>query len=158
MITKQCSNPKCSVIFKTPENRKKYCSRSCAASVNNLGVRRHGNAPIKKKSRLQQWIDGEWDGTVKDGLSSTIRTYLLEQARYRCTSNSCSTPNGWAGVNPKSGKSCLTVDHTDGDSQNNHPSNLKVLCPNCHSLTPTYGALNKGKGRKSRYTTQAPIA
>jgi hypothetical protein len=27
------------------------------------------------------------------------------------------------------------------------------LCPNCHSLTPTYGFLNKGNGRKKRYKT-----
>jgi hypothetical protein len=27
---------------------------------------------------------------------------------------------------------------------------LEILCPNCHSLTPTYGGLNRGKGRKLR--------
>ena len=30
--------------------------------------------------------------------------------------------------------------HIDG---NNEESNLQLLCPNCHSLTPTFGALNK---------------
>jgi Zn finger protein HypA/HybF involved in hydrogenase expression len=28
--------------------------------------------------------------------------------------------------------------------------NLILLCPNCHSLTATYGALNKGRGRTLR--------
>lgn len=29
-------------------------------------------------------------------------------------------------------------------------NNLILLCPNCHSLTPTYKALNKGNGRHNR--------
>ena len=33
---------------------------------------------------------------------------------------------------------------------NNKRENLAVLCPNCHSITPTYKALNMGHGRKHR--------
>jgi 5-methylcytosine-specific restriction endonuclease McrA len=44
----------------------------------------------------------------------------------------------------------IQLEHIDGDSKNNSLDNLKLLCPNCHSLTDTYGALNKGKGRKNR--------
>ena len=43
--------------------------------------------------------------------------------------------------------------YIDGHSENNSLPNLKLLCPNCHSLTPTYGFLNKGNGRKKRYKT-----
>lgn len=32
----------------------------------------------------------------------------------------------------------LELDHIDGDNQNNNINNLKILCPNCHSLTPTF--------------------
>ena len=28
----------------------------------------------------------------------------------------------------------LDVDHIDGNKDNNHPSNLKTLCANCHRL------------------------
>lgn len=45
----------------------------------------------------------------------------------------------------------MQIDHIDGDYKNCRPENLRILCPNCHSLTPTFGALNKGKGRKLRY-------
>jgi hypothetical protein len=38
----------------------------------------------------------------------------------------------------------------DGDWRNNAPENLALLCPNCHALTPSFKALNKGKGRGSR--------
>lgn len=32
----------------------------------------------------------------------------------------------------------LQVDHFDGDPTNNERSNLRFLCPNCHTQTPTY--------------------
>jgi len=58
---------------------------------------------------------------------------------------------GWGETHPTTGLVPLTIDHIDGDWTNNKPKNLKLLCPNCHSLTPTYGSLNKGRGRKDRY-------
>jgi 5-methylcytosine-specific restriction endonuclease McrA len=46
----------------------------------------------------------------------------------------------------------LHIDHIDGDSENHNESNLTLLCPNCHSLTSTYGKLNNGHGReKAKY-------
>ena len=32
----------------------------------------------------------------------------------------------------------LHVDHIDGDPYNNLRENLRLMCPNCHSQTPTY--------------------
>ncbi len=32
----------------------------------------------------------------------------------------------------------LEVDHIDGNPSNNAPENLRLLCPNCHSQTPTW--------------------
>ena len=57
---------------------------------------------------------------------------------------------GWDKPNPKTGKCPIELEHVDGDSTNNRPENLKLLCPNCHSLTPTYKGLNKGRGRHKR--------
>lgn len=39
----------------------------------------------------------------------------------------------------------LHLDHIDGDNTNNQISNLRLLCPNCHSQTPTYCGRNKKK-------------
>lgn len=36
----------------------------------------------------------------------------------------------------------LEIDHIDGDNQNNARENLEAVCPNCHSLTPTWRGRN----------------
>jgi hypothetical protein len=43
----------------------------------------------------------------------------------------------------------LHVDHKNGDPSNDHPDNLRLLCPNCHSQTEFLGGANKGRGRGS---------
>lgn len=49
----------------------------------------------------------------------------------------------------------LELDHINGDPTDNRFENLRVLCPNCHALTPTYcGRENKGRVVE-RHTRQA---
>lgn len=36
----------------------------------------------------------------------------------------------------------LQLDHIDGDCENNALENLRFLCPNCHTQTPTWGMRN----------------
>lgn|SRR5208282_1211431 len=38
----------------------------------------------------------------------------------------------------------IELDHRDGNHANNRLENLRLLCPNCHALTPTYRGRNKG--------------
>jgi hypothetical protein len=39
----------------------------------------------------------------------------------------------------------LELEHVNGISNDHRIENLKVLCPNCHALTPTYRGKNIGK-------------
>lgn len=41
----------------------------------------------------------------------------------------------------------LELDHIDGDNLNNAIENLRLLCPNCHALTPTYRGKNQKRAK-----------
>ena len=40
----------------------------------------------------------------------------------------------------------LQLDHKDGNKDNNNLKNLRLLCPNCHALTPQYRLKDEFKG------------
>jgi hypothetical protein len=47
------------------------------------------------------------------------------------------------GITEHNGKPIVfQIDHTNGDRTDNRFENLKILCPNCHSQTPTFGVKN----------------
>ena len=54
---------------------------------------------------------------------------------YKC--QNCGCDGHW-----KNGIIALEIDHIDGDNTNNEISNLRYLCPNCHTLTDTYRCKN----------------
>lgn len=48
---------------------------------------------------------------------------------------------GWRRRAPD-GRIPLELDHVNGDRYDNRLKNLRILCPNCHSLQPTHRGLN----------------
>ena len=53
---------------------------------------------------------------------------------------------GWAKIS-EDGRVPLELDHINGDSKDNRFENLRVLCPNCHSLKPTHRGRNQRRAR-----------
>ena len=99
----------------------------------------------KFQENIFEWKTGTKSGLKYEGeVSNYVRRYLHEKYNSKC--HKC----GWGEINPVTGKVPLTVNHIDGDSSNNRPENLELICPNCHSLTHNYGSLNRGNGRKKR--------
>ena len=94
---------------------------------------------------IRRWLAGEVTGGCGEGrVSRHIRRWLFERASSAC--EQC----GWNRVHPVTGRVPLTVNHIDGNSENHRPENLELLCGGCHMLTPNYGKLNNGRGRKKR--------
>jgi hypothetical protein len=84
---------------------------------------------------------------VEKGLVSTnttLKRYLIFVRGEKC--EECNCGSEWNGK-PLS----LQVDHIDGDSDNNFPSNIRLLCPNCHSQTDTFSARNKKNTKRNKY-------
>lgn len=48
---------------------------------------------------------------------------------------------GWSKSTPE-GRTPVELDHINGDSKDNRLENLRILCPNCHSLKPTHRGSN----------------
>jgi hypothetical protein len=99
---------------------------------------------------IERWLAGEETGVTGKGyqVSRYIRRWMFE------INGACCSECGWAKLNPSTGKIPLEIDHVDGDILNNRPNNLRLLCPNCHSLTPTHGILNSGNGKRYNHKSQ----
>jgi 5-methylcytosine-specific restriction endonuclease McrA len=120
--------------------RAKYCSLSCQMEY-------------QYREFIRRWLAGEVSGKRGEGRASKyIRRWLFQRANNRC--EQC----GWSRVHPLTGLIPLTVNHIDGDSENHRPENLELLCGGCHTLTPNYGKLNQGRGRKQRLEKLRAIA
>ena len=154
----------CSVEFFTVDVRKRFCSRSCSATSNNKA--RGGTAPMKnclgvcskkiqargnaeycstscrQAHKIELWWNDSVSFTTKE-FPSWLRDILVYKGCEVC---------GWKGQNPFTQRPTCQIDHINGNSSDHSRKNVRVLCPNCHSLTVNYGALNKGNGRKHRYS------
>jgi 5-methylcytosine-specific restriction endonuclease McrA len=77
--------------------------------------------------------------------NSRFQSYKLKNRLFRegIKSKKCEEC-GWAVISPD-GRLPLELDHINGDSTDNRLENLRILCPNCHSLKPTHRGLNKNK-------------
>lgn len=179
-IPKECSIEKscsyCNENFTSLiSEERKFCSLSCAAKKNNkLYVKRvknnlvnntencnHNNNCLncnkevnnsykkycnndcfqeyRKKKTIELIETGDTTLTPRQ-----YKNYLIERYGNECME--C----GWGEKNLKSNNVPIELEHIDGNSNNNELSNLKLLCPNCHSLTPTYKGNNRGNGRHNR--------
>lgn len=150
------------------DKRRKFCSRRCAAIhrninyhkeiTNEIKICKNCGKEIKKgkycslkcmqefkyKEKLQLWLKGN-NFVKKDYIiPSFIKRYLFEKYENKC--QRC----GWGEINETTGLIPLQIHHKDGDCENNLIENLELLCPNCHSLTSTFGSLNKNSKRFHR--------
>lgn len=112
----------------------KYCSNQCQ-SLNRY------------HKYIQEWKAGIRSGKrgrVAQDISKYLKRYLVEKFGEKCVS--C----GWNKKHPVTKKVPLEIDHIDGNAENNLEENLRLICPNCHSLSLNFRNLNRGNGRRWR--------
>jgi hypothetical protein len=112
----------------------KYCSYQCQQDYQRM-------------EKVNLWLEGENDGMRgKTATAKWIKWYLIKINGEKCME--C----GWCERNKHTNSIPIELEHIDGDFTNNKVENLKLLCPNCHSLTSTYKGANKKEGRpRSKY-------
>jgi 5-methylcytosine-specific restriction endonuclease McrA len=172
-MTKLCK--KCNEQFVPSKGLINYCSQRCARGREQTpemlqkksnsnkkhweegGIFRQmdwvalNNRPEKIKDSLMRWyLKAEERILMGEQLSDeTTKKYLIEKYGHQCWGCGASE---WLGE-----KLHLEMDHIDGNNKNNDINNIRILCPNCHSITPTWRYKNnkvnnpKPKGLRSGY-------
>lgn len=141
----------------------KYCCRSCANSreFSEASIEKKRNkskefwlqfdeegrkAHHKEKMALYDFDEHQrkvqeknraraWSIPYEEMSHASARKRLLVERNHTC--EECGTGNIYNGK-PLS----LELDHIDGNNKNNKIENLRILCPNCHSQTPTHRSKN----------------
>lgn len=118
----------------------KKSSNQCLAirERNSQGVKKaHAGKDygfLKGRTNWNPWNKGlifaefEYDGR------GNHKSVLIKERGYKCEGCFLSE---WLGQ-----EIVLELDHIDGNNKNNIRENLRLLCPNCHSQTPTW----RGRG------------
>ncbi len=133
-----------------PKDVRIFCGRGCGRVV------AEGLCLFcRKQDKIERWLAGDQDVARDAGLNKNtkgfVKTYLIETRGDKCE---------LCGFDHKapSGRSIIQMDHIDGNYMNNHIDNLRLLCPNCHAMTETYGSKNRGNGRSRRRKDPAGLS
>lgn len=119
----------CNKFHTTIHSKGKFCSTSCSKEYQYL-------------ERIKKWKNGLHNGVRgKTATCVWIKRYMIRKYGEKCML--CN----WAEINIFTGNIPIELEHIDGNFKNNNEENLKLLCPNCHSLTKTYKNGNMGNGR-----------
>lgn len=160
---------KCGNMFEPSKGLKKYCSLSCRnsraftkesllkksisrkayidrLSEEELVIRATKLAAANsdkdkidkhKEAYREKYLQKSWDELSV----FQQRRRVLEEQNFKC--NKCELSE-WMGI-PLS----LEIDHKNGVHSDNSRDNVEGLCPNCHSITPTWRGRNKRNAKIS---------
>lgn len=113
------------IKFDSSKSTGKYCNNKCQAEYVFI---------TKTKPKIEAGLCSQ---------TTTLKRYISKTKGYKC--EICNLSD-WMDK-----EISLHVDHIDGNSDNNLPKNLRLICPNCHSQTETYCSRNRKNSKRSDY-------
>lgn len=137
----QCSN-RSGLLNRGPSATVARCD--CGKVI--LGTNQQECMTCRKFLTFCSWWDG--DSSIATSKSTHEAYTWVKRALTEVRGDKCEQ----CGFDQKrpDGVSIIQMDHIDGNCTNNLKENLRLLCPNCHAMTDTYGSRNKGSGRAHR--------
>ena len=127
-------------------NQCNNCKKQYIKGKNSIGIYCSNKCQMLYQSSeyIKRWKQGLETGYVGKTLriSSYIKNYLYKKYGTGCSK--C----GWDKKHPTDNKPLTEIDHIDGNAENCKENNLRILCPNCHSMTLTFRNRNKNSKRK----------
>lgn len=171
-ITRQSQTHGC-LRCDTPTINLKYCSRSCAATVNNTvfpkrrqedygqcnfcakSLNRNRSNFCSKRCYDDAWVVKWIEGTLD---AEFIPSNAVAERVLRHFHGNMCQQCGWRVINVWNRRVTLTLEHRDGNPSNNLFNNLELLCYNCHTLTENFCGRNTTASRAKRGLEPVPIA
>lgn len=150
----------------------KFCTRTCSVTYNNLRAPKRARTVLRRETCANcetkivgagfkfcnskcsalykqaqvvlQWKSGLLTARPPGSrLPQSVRQAVLDEQGGKCAL--CGIEPEWNGTSLT-----LVLDHIDGNSSDDSPENVRLVCPNCDSQLPTYKSKNRGNGRHYR--------
>lgn len=122
-------NKKCGNCDKLIKNRNKFCSLECS------NINKHNKA-------YEDFLTNNNLYCRPNYTPKAFKDFFLSEQNFKC--DICGMGNEWMNQNL-----VFVIDHIDGDAGNNKRENLRMICPNCDSQTPTFKSKNKNSTRRN---------
>lgn len=118
----------CKMLLCKPETLERYLKIMEINYMGNMGLK--GKKTDKKRKTALEYLKKDVVVIPK------LRKKLIEDGLKKEQCEMCGLSE-WMNC-----KIVLELHHIDGNRFNNDLTNLQILCPNCHSLTPNHGRKN----------------
>ena len=148
---KYCDGCRKDIRYTVTVQERKITKRKCVGCGENFEFRPYSEKDANERSYCsRRCITNHKLEIAIENDSMTKRQYkryFRERVEHKCSN---------CGIREHNNKPLtLDIDHIDGNNQNHSLDNLRQLCPNCHSQTPTYRnynvKLNRKKNTKRKY-------